>query len=236
MVVGMSKFVPFGLVLAGTLLIVDSAVVFGEALPPEPSRGSVTSLTTPSSDRNSADQTDAAGVPVSSEPGPTASKPVEPNGESGTQREQESSAPEKSAKELNSKAALKKTAVATLEWHLDFAKAAGLARKQNKLLLLMFSAPNRCGSSKYIEQDMLRRERVKAWLASYYVCCKTNPDIPYGKALRQRYPQGRGVPTIIAIDGKGRALGALSGCNTTSEKFMAQIANISRGLPPGYGN
>ncbi|MBY0545912.1 MAG: thioredoxin family protein [Candidatus Obscuribacterales bacterium] len=229
------KVAPMALVFAGTFMFASSSVECGGATA-EASRAASALMDSQNSDRQDVNLSETSAQP---EPVTQTEVPSPPPARSNT-NEPEQTVPDQrvpvAVKEPPQKASTVKKAATNLTWHLDFNKAFSMARKENKLLLLMFSASDRCGSSKYIEQDMLRRERVKTWLASYYVCAKTNPDIPYGKVLRQRYPQGRGVPTIIVIDGKGRALGALSGCNTTSEKFMAQIANISRGLPPGYGN
>lgn len=228
------KVVPMALVFAGTFFFAGSGVACGGATA-EDSRAANALLESQNSNRKDVNLSESTEQP---EPIAKTEVPSPPPARSDVNDTERTVSDQKVPVAVNEpppKAPVKKPAT-NLTWHVDFNKAFAVARKENKLLLLMFSAPNRCGSSRYMEQDMLRRERVKTWLATYYVCAMTNPDTAYGKVLRQRYPGGRGVPTIIVIDGRGRALGALSGCNTTSEKFMAQIANISRGLPPGYGN
>jgi thioredoxin-related protein len=123
----------------------------------------------------------------------------------------------------------------TIEWCENMTSATKQAVKEKKLIFLLFSAPGRCGACQKLEREVLAVTRVADWLNSGYVCFRCNPDAGYGQKLRAVYPQGRGVPTMIIVNPKGKAIGDMSGFNSVPDKFMNQVANISRGLRPGFG-
>jgi len=83
------------------------------------------------------------------------------------------------------------------------------AKKQNKLILLDFSA-EWCGGckayDKYVFQDSLIYNRI----SDQYLLLKINKDLPDNEFLNIKYEIG-GIPHIVIIDSDERILGSISG-------------------------
>lgn len=88
-----------------------------------------------------------------------------------------------------------------LEWRTDLPAALIDAAKQNKTVLLRFTA-NWCGPCRVMDARVWPDQAVQSALAKNYLIVKSDVDDDASQILAQKYGV-RGVPTLLLLDAKG---------------------------------
>lgn len=89
-----------------------------------------------------------------------------------------------------------------IAWRTDLPTALADAAKQNKTVLLRFTA-KWCGPCRVMDARVWPDPTVQAALARKYVIVKSDVDEEASQVLAQKYGIP-GVPTLLLLDGKGR--------------------------------
>ncbi len=87
------------------------------------------------------------------------------------------------------------------EWRTDFPAALADAAKQNKTVLLRFTA-TWCGPCRVMDARVWPDPAVQAELAEKYISVKSDIDEKANQLLAQKYGV-RGVPTLLLLDSTG---------------------------------
>ncbi len=105
------------------------------------------------------------------------------------------------------------------EWRTDLPAALADAAKQNKTVLLRFTA-NWCAPCRVMDARVWPDPAVQAALAKKFIIVKSDVDEEASQVLAQK-DSIRGVPTLLLLDGKGTEItrgGFMS--STEMEKFL----------------
>lgn len=107
-----------------------------------------------------------------------------------------------------------------LNWLLDFDQAKLESQKTKKPIVIYFTGSDWCGPCKMLKQDFFSSEKFEK-LANDLVLVKV--DIPRRRdivtpeqleknhSLVRKYNKKGGYPNLVAVDGKGKVIGELSG-------------------------
>ncbi len=119
-------------------------------------------------------------------------------------------------------------------WTDDYFPALRKARTENKHALILFTAPERCGACVDLD-GLLQEPKVREYLARNFVCIRLHSSSEMGILMRPRFKGGRGVPTLVVVNERGKQLGLMSGFCDGVDEFIRQLSNLNVGKPPGEG-
>jgi thiol:disulfide interchange protein len=92
-----------------------------------------------------------------------------------------------------------------LEWRSDLPAALADAAKQNKTVLLRFTA-TWCGPCRVMDARVWTDPTVQAELSAKHIIVKSDIDDEASQLLAQKYGV-RGVPTLLLLDSAGKETG-----------------------------
>jgi protein disulfide-isomerase len=122
-------------------------------------------------------------------------------------------------------------------WLTNFAEAQEEAKSQNKLLLMDFTGSDWCGWCIILEKEVFSQPEFKEYASKNLVLLEL--DFPRGKALpaetttqNQRLAmkyQIQGFPTLVVLDGSGKALARLGYMRGGPAAFIAELEKLRKG-------
>jgi thioredoxin-related protein len=126
---------------------------------------------------------------------------------------------------------------ANSEWETDFKKAQEEAKTNNKLLLLDFTGSDWCGWCMKLNKEVFSKPEFKDYASKNLVLMEV--DFPRWKSLdpgvrkqneqlAQQY-QIEGFPTIIVLNGAGKAVGVLGYMEGGPQAFIAELEKLRKG-------
>jgi thioredoxin-related protein len=126
---------------------------------------------------------------------------------------------------------------ANSEWETDFKKAQEEAKTSNKLLLLDFTGSDWCGWCMKLNKEVFSKSEFKDYASKNLVLMEV--DFPRWKSLdpgvrkqneqlAQQY-QIEGFPTIIVLNGAGKAVGVLGYMEGGPQAFIAELEKLRKG-------
>ena len=129
------------------------------------------------------------------------------------------------------------SARADLEWLTDYKKAQQEAKTSNKLVLLDFTGSDWCGWCIKLNREVFSKPEFKDYASKNLVLVEV--DFPRRKTqsadvklqnatLAQQY-QIEGFPTIIVLNGEGKALGMLGYMQGGASAFIAELEKLRKG-------
>lgn len=112
-------------------------------------------------------------------------------------------------------------------WRTDLPAALAEAAKQDKTVLLRFTA-NWCGPCRVMDARVWPDQSVQAELADKFIIVKRDIDEEQSIAIAQKYGV-RGVPTILLLDSNGKEI-ARSGFMSSPEtvRFLSGSGGSER--------
>ncbi len=123
------------------------------------------------------------------------------------------------------------------EWGTDFKKAKEEARENNKLLLLDFTGSDWCPWCIKLNQEVFSKPEFKDYASKNLVLMEVdfprwkslNPDVrKQNEQLAQQY-QIEGFPTVIVLNGDGKAVGTLGYMEGGPQAFIAELEKLRKG-------
>ena len=131
----------------------------------------------------------------------------------------------------------KASASAKTGWLTSFTEAQQEAKAQNKLLFMDFTGSDWCGWCKVLEKEVFSKPEFKEYASKNLVLLEL--DFPRGKELpaatmeqNQRLAVQYGIqgfPTIVVLDGSGKALAKLGYMRGGPTAFIAELEKLRKG-------
>ena len=122
-------------------------------------------------------------------------------------------------------------------WLTSFTEAQQEAKAQNKLLFMDFTGSDWCGWCKVLEKEVFSKPEFKEYASKNLVLLEL--DFPRGKELpaatmeqNQRLAVQYGIqgfPTIVVLDGTGKALAKLGYMRGGPTAFIAELEKLRKG-------
>ncbi|MEO7724448.1 MAG: thioredoxin family protein [Chthoniobacterales bacterium] len=123
---------------------------------------------------------------------------------------------------------------AEANWTTDFARAQAQAKAEHKLLLLDFTGSDWCGWCKVMEKEIFSQPAFDDYARKNLVLVRL--DFPRAKPVsaevrtqNQKLAQKfgiRGFPTIVVLDGGGKALAQLGYVPGGPEAFISELKQL----------
>lgn len=131
----------------------------------------------------------------------------------------------------------KASASAKTGWLTSFTEAQQEAKSQNKLLLMDFTGSDWCGWCIVLEKEVFSKPEFKEYASKNLVLLEL--DFPRRKELptatmeqNQRLAVQYGIqgfPTIVVLDGTGKALAKLGYMRGGPTAFIAELEKLRKG-------
>ena len=128
------------------------------------------------------------------------------------------------------------SARAEANWTTDFAQAQARAKAEHKLLLLDFTGSDWCGWCKVMEKEIFSQPAFAAYATEKLILLRL--DFPRAKPLsaelkKQNYALAqqfgiRGFPTIVMLNGEGKALAQLGYVKGGAEAFISELEQVPK--------
>lgn len=125
-------------------------------------------------------------------------------------------------------------AVAAAQWTTDYEAAMAQARKEGKAVLADFTGSDWCYYCTLLKKEVLEQPEFSAWAEKNFVLLEV--DVPQNPAFDRKLLARNqmlcskyridGYPTVLVLDGEGRALGGLFG-------YVGDWKAVRRVLEPG---
>lgn len=123
---------------------------------------------------------------------------------------------------------------AEANWTTDFAQARAQAKAEHKLLLLDFTGSDWCGWCKVMEKEIFSQPAFEDYARKNLVLVRldfprANPVSAEVRTQNQTLAQQfgiRGFPTIVMLDGDGKALAQLGYIPGGPEAFISQLKQL----------
>ena len=126
---------------------------------------------------------------------------------------------------------------AEVQWQTDVPKAQAQAKKENKLVMLDFTGSDWCGWCIKLNKEVFSTPEFVAYAQKNLVSVEV--DFPRNKqlsaelkkaneALQAKY-KIEGYPTIIVLNGDGKAVGQLGYMAGGPKAFIAELEKLKKG-------
>ncbi len=129
------------------------------------------------------------------------------------------------------------SAQAAADWTTDFAHAQARAKTEQKLLLLDFTGSDWCGWCKIMEKEIFSQPAFADYAREKLILVRL--DFPRANPLsaelkEQNYALARkfgirGFPTIVMLNGEGKALAQLGYVKGGPEAFIRELEQLPKG-------
>jgi thioredoxin-related protein len=122
-------------------------------------------------------------------------------------------------------------------WLTSYAQAQKEAQSQHKLLLMDFTGSDWCGWCILLDKEIFSKPEFKDYASKNLVLLEL--DFPRRKQMPPELAeqnerlaiqyQIQGFPTVLVLDGSGKAIGALGYTSGGPEAFIAQLEKLRKG-------
>ena len=127
-------------------------------------------------------------------------------------------------------------------WLIDYAKAAAIAKQENRPMLLDFTGSDWCGWCIKLKEEVFSTDQFKQYASANLVLVEL--DFPNRKRqsaqtkaqnqkLSQKYAV-RGYPTIIILDANGKKLGQMGYMKGGPKAFIAKLSELTSKAAPAH--
>lgn len=112
------------------------------------------------------------------------------------------------------------TLFADLNWAEDYESGLAQAKKEHKIVMLMFTLTN-CHVCEGMKEDVYTKPQVMAYVKKYFVPIELNLDIDEKEGYAVY-----GTPTFYFLDSNGKQIGDMKVGGSTVDGFMKKLKSV----------
>ena len=127
-----------------------------------------------------------------------------------------------------------------IQWQHDFDRALDLSRRSKKPVFVFFTGSDWCGWCIKLDKEILSKRDMVRYLNDNFILYKADfprrtqvpkPLMAKNRQLMEKYGV-RGYPTIVIVDGSGKALGRTGYLKGGPAAMKAQLNKYTRKVGP----
>lgn len=120
------------------------------------------------------------------------------------------------------------------DWHIDFTKAAEIARQKNVPIVLVFQGSDWCAPCIKLDRAVWSTKEFKTYAQDHYVMLKADfprrksntlspEQMNKNKALAEKYNRNGIFPLVVVMDHTGKVLGETSYKKVSTKDYIMEL-------------